>query len=96
MLLPNRVVALATALVSLVLAVLPVVGNFDWTSTAGALAGIIGVLTIASKWLTGWQAHENNEAEQRVMALHALAADQEVPGQVEGVKAEGFEPAPEA
>lgn len=59
---PNRVVALATAGLSLVLAVLPVVGNFDWTSTAGAIAGLAAVAGIALKWLDGWQKHEAEEA----------------------------------
>lgn len=55
---PNRVVAVAAAVLSLALAVLPVVGNFDWTSTAGVLAGVVAVLSVTLKWLDGWQQHE--------------------------------------
>lgn len=55
---PNRVVAIAGAVISLALAVLPVLLNFDWTSTAGCIAGIVGVLTVAKTWLEGWQEHE--------------------------------------
>jgi protein-S-isoprenylcysteine O-methyltransferase Ste14 len=58
----NRVVALATAILTLTLAIVPVVGNFDWTSTAGVLAGIGAVAAVALKWLGGWQAHEAREA----------------------------------
>lgn len=63
---PNRVVALATALIGLVLALVPVIGNFDWTSTAGILAGIGAVAAIANRWLIGWQLHENNTTEPDV------------------------------
>lgn len=55
---PNRVVAIAGAVISLALAVLPVVLNFDWTSTAGCIAGIIAILGIVQSWLKGWQEHE--------------------------------------
>jgi hypothetical protein len=54
----NRIVAVAAAVISLALAVLPVVANMDWTSTAGVIGGIIAVLGIAQKWLEGWQKHE--------------------------------------
>lgn len=91
----NRVVAIATAILSLGLAVLPVVGNFDWTSTAGVLAGVIAVLGIAAKWLDGWQKWETNQSIERTTALGALGSGREIPGQTEGVKAEGFTPPPE-
>lgn len=54
----NRVVAIAAAVISLALAVLPVLGNFDWTSTAGVIAGIVAVLGVTQTWLLGWQKHE--------------------------------------
>lgn len=50
----NRVVALTTALLTLVLAALPVLADMDWTSTAGIVAGIIAVLGIVNRWLAGW------------------------------------------
>jgi hypothetical protein len=59
---PNRVVALVAAVVSLSLAILPAVANFDWTSTAGVIAGLIAVLGIVQKWLAGWQLHEARTA----------------------------------
>lgn len=59
----NRVVAIATAVLTLALAVVPVVGNFDWTSTAGILAGIGAVAAIALRWLDGWQRWETGEPD---------------------------------
>jgi uncharacterized membrane protein YdbT with pleckstrin-like domain len=56
----NRAEALAGVVISLALAILPVVGNFDWTSTAGVLAGIVAVLGIVNQRLRGWQMHEAN------------------------------------
>lgn len=54
----GRIVAVAAAVLSLVIAALPVAANFDWQSTAGAVAGITAVATITLKWLNGLQAHE--------------------------------------
>ena len=58
----NRVVAIASAVISLALAILPVAANMDWKSTAGVIAGIVAVLGITQKWLEGWQKHEANVA----------------------------------
>lgn len=92
----NRVVAIATALITLALALIPVVGNFDWTSTAGILAGILAVTGIAQRWLAGWSNYETAEVHQRAAALQALAAGHEVAGASEGVKPATFQPPPEA
>lgn len=59
---PNRVVAVATAVLSLVVGLVPVIGNFDWQSTAGVLAGIAAACAVAIKWLHGWQIHEGHVA----------------------------------
>lgn len=59
---PNRIVAVIAALISLALALLPVIANFDATSTAGVIAGILAILGIVQKWLEGWQKHEAREA----------------------------------
>lgn len=59
----NRVVAVFSALLALALAILPVIGNFDWQSTAGILGGIIAILGITQTWLAGWQKHEAREAK---------------------------------
>jgi uncharacterized membrane protein YebE (DUF533 family) len=55
---PNRVVAIATAVIALILGLLPVLGGMDTTSTAGIIAGIAALLGVAYKWLDGWQKHE--------------------------------------
>jgi hypothetical protein len=60
---PNRTVAVVSALISLALGILPVVGNFDWQSTAGVIAGIVAVLGVTQKWLDGWIKHEATVAE---------------------------------
>jgi hypothetical protein len=61
----NRVVAVFSSLVSLGLAVLPVVGNFDWQSTGGVVAGIVAVLGVTNKWLDGWQKFEHDQRRAR-------------------------------
>lgn len=71
----NRVVAVAAALISLALGVLPVVANFDWTSTAGVIAGIIAVLGIVQKWLEGWQAHEARQPITSAAPAHPDQGD---------------------
>lgn len=72
---PNRVVAVVAAVMSLSLAVLPVVGNFDWTSTAGVLAGVVAVLAVAHTWLIGWQKHEGYQFEKHLYAVRTAAPD---------------------
>ena len=91
----NRKVALAGALISLALALLPVILDFDWRSTAGVIAGIIAVLGIVQKFLEGWSNWETADIKERTAVLRVAAADVEVPGLTEGVKGEGFEPEPE-
>jgi len=58
----NRIVAIASVVLSLALAVLPVLADLDWTSTAGVIAGITAILSVTLKWLSGWQQHEAQEA----------------------------------
>jgi hypothetical protein len=67
----NRVVAVVSAALALTLAILPVLGNFDWQSSAGLIAGITAVLAITLKWLDGWQAHEGRVAERTVVEVPA-------------------------
>lgn len=67
---PSKVEALIGFVASIVLAIIPVLANFDWTSTAGVVAGIFGIATIVAKRLEGWKAWENNP-----QALRELAAD---------------------
>lgn len=48
-------------------AVVPVVGNMDWSSTAGVIAGGVSAVVAIVKWLEGWQAHEAIEAHRQTM-----------------------------
>lgn len=75
---PNRIAVWLTALAGLLTAISPVVANLDWTSTAGLIAGFVGVVGVVAKWLDGWQKHE--------------ARADGIPGLTEGVKATGHKP----
>lgn len=89
----NRIVALAGAIVTLILALLPVIADFDWRSTTGVVAGIIAVLGIVQQFLRGWSNWETAETNARTAVVTAAAVGAQVPGLSEGVKADGFEPA---
>lgn len=58
----NRVVAILTTILSLAVGLLPVIANFDWTSTAGVLGSLAVVGGVVLKWLDGWQKHEARDA----------------------------------
>jgi hypothetical protein len=60
---PNRIVAIASSVIALALAVLPVVANMDWASTAGIIAGVVAILGVTQKWLDGWQKWEAHVAD---------------------------------
>lgn len=60
MLAPNRIAVYLTALAALGAALAPVVADMDWTSTAGVIAGVLGLVTVVTKWLDGWQAYERD------------------------------------
>lgn len=68
---PNRVAVYLTGLAGLCTAIAPAVANLDTTSTIGAVSGLAGVVTIAYKFLTGWQAHEAREAVPPIYVLDA-------------------------
>jgi hypothetical protein len=59
--LPNRAASYLAAATALVLGLLPLVGNLDWTSTAGIIASIGAILGIAYKWLDNWGKYERGE-----------------------------------
>jgi hypothetical protein len=59
--LPNRTAVYATALIALALGLLPLVGNLDWTSTAGIVAAISAILGVVYKWLDNWGKYERGE-----------------------------------
>lgn len=57
---PNRIAVYLTSLAALAAALAPVAADMDWTSTAGLIAGLLGLVTVVSKWLDGWQAYERD------------------------------------
>lgn len=75
----NRVVAVSVSVLALILGVLPVIANFDWTSTAGILGSLGVVLGIVYKWLDGWQKHEEQIA---IMSPALVPADVGDPGEL--------------
>lgn len=79
---PNRLAVYLTIAAGLLAAVAPVVANLDLTSTAGVIAGLIAIVTVVSKWLTGWQATERtvqqDELHQRAVAREAAARAEQV------------------
>lgn len=62
----NRIVILGTSVITLLLAILPAVLNFDWSSTAGIIAAIVFILGALRTWLEGWQKHEEQLHGQNV------------------------------
>lgn len=59
--LPNRLAVYATALGALALGLLPLVGNLDWTSTAGVLGAIAAIGGVVGIWLFNWGKYERAE-----------------------------------
>jgi hypothetical protein len=86
----NRVVAWVTAALTLVLALVPVIGNLDFASTAGIIAGIGAVAAVALKWLSGWQQYEAAAYQADLTGMKAnaqlavLAAEEEAAAAVGG------------
>jgi hypothetical protein len=58
----NRIVALLSGVLLLVMALAPVIANFDWKSTAGIIAGMPAIALVVYKWLEGWQRWESPES----------------------------------
>lgn len=56
--LPNRVAVYAAALVAVLGGLTPLIGNLDWTSTAGILGGLAALSAVVYKWLDGWSKYE--------------------------------------
>ncbi len=55
---PNRVASYMAALAGLLTALAVPVANLDLQSTAGAVAGLIAILTAYQQWMKGWRSHE--------------------------------------
>ena len=59
-LLPNRLALYLTAAAALLAALVPVVADLDWESTAGVIAGITALTGVVSVWLRGWSQWERS------------------------------------
>lgn len=70
----NRVVAVATVVLSVGAALLPVLADLDLASTAGVIAGILAVVTTSVKWLDGWQKAEASERLERTVIAANISA----------------------
>ena len=63
---PNRIAVYATIILSLLVAVLPLVAEIDWKSTAGILAGLGTIALVVLKWLDGWQNMEKAQYQDQL------------------------------
>lgn len=70
----NRVVAVVTVVLSIGAALLPVLADLDLASTAGVVAGILGIVTTSVKWLDGWQKAEAAERLNQTVLLAGAGA----------------------
>jgi hypothetical protein len=61
--LPNRIAVYLTGLIALALGLLPLVGNLDWTSTAGIIGAIAAISVVVREWLVNWGKWERGEGE---------------------------------
>jgi hypothetical protein len=59
--LPNRMAVYITGAISLLVGVTPLIGDLDWTSTAGLLASLVPILGVAVVWLNNWGKWERGE-----------------------------------
>ena len=61
--LPNRLAVYISAAVALLAGLAPLIGNLDWESTAGIVAGLLAILPIVYKWLDNWGKWERGEGQ---------------------------------
>ena len=59
--LPNRMAVYLTGAIALILGLVPLVGNLDWTSTAGVLAALAAIGVVVREWLVNWGKWERGE-----------------------------------
>lgn len=58
---PNRIAVYLAALASLATALAPVVADLDSSDTVALATGLLGLVGVIVKWLSGWQAFEDRE-----------------------------------
>ena len=59
--LPNRMAVYVSGVVALLAGLAPLIGNLDWESTAGVVAGLLAILAVVYKWLDNWGKWERGE-----------------------------------
>ena len=59
--LPNRLAVYLTGAIALLAGLAPLVGNLDWESTAGVVAGLGAILAVVVVWLENWGKWERGE-----------------------------------
>ena len=59
--LPNRLAVYLTGAIALLAGLLPLVGNLDWESTAGVIAGLTAIALVVREWLVNWGKWERGE-----------------------------------
>jgi hypothetical protein len=65
--LPNRLAVYFAGIAALLGAAIPVIGNFDWQSTAGVLGGLAALATVVSVWLVNWGKWERGEGQGQMV-----------------------------
>ena len=61
--LPNRMAVYITGAIALLAGLTPLIGNLDWESTAGIVAGLIAILGVVVVWLQNWGKWERGEGQ---------------------------------
>ena len=59
--LPNRLAVYLTGAIALLAGLAPLIGNLDWESTAGVVAGLLAISAIVREWLINWGKWERGE-----------------------------------
>lgn len=59
--LPNRMAVYLTGFIALCAGLLPLIGNLDWESTAGVIAGLTAIAAVVREWLVNWGKWERGE-----------------------------------
>ena len=59
--LPNRLAVYLTGAIALLAGILPLIGNLDWESTAGVIAGLSAIAVVVREWLVNWGKWERGE-----------------------------------
>ena len=67
--LPNRLAVYLTGAIALLAGILPLIGNLDWESTAGVIAGLSAIAVVVREWLVNWGKWDSPVIQQIVDRL---------------------------